>query len=147
MTARQDGGFDHVYCLVDKDKHPQLASAAALASSTKIRGVASFQLIVSVPCFEYWLLIHFKPCSKPFAPRGKLSVGGVCFKELVKHMPQYGKGFAGVFDALKEKLPNAIQNAVRREIECAKSGTDNPSTAVHKLIIRLQKIAADASYK
>ena len=145
QVAKEDRGFDHVYCVVDKDKHPNILSAISLAHSTKIKGTATFDLIMSVPCFEYWLISHFEYYAKPFAASGNLSVGAAFVKELTKHLPNYGKAARDIYAQLKPKLPTALANAARREEECRELADDNPSTKVHVVALRLSKIAEEAS--
>jgi hypothetical protein len=45
--------YDGVWCLVDKDEHAKMPEARSLAQRNGIR------LILSNPCFELWLLLHF----------------------------------------------------------------------------------------
>lgn len=56
--------FDHVFCVFDKDSHPSYKQAIAEISKCRPRGI--FQPIQSVPCFEYWLLLHFEFSAKPY---------------------------------------------------------------------------------
>ncbi|CRK59914.1 hypothetical protein [Alloactinosynnema sp. L-07] len=45
--------YDAVWCVVDHDDHPSLRSAVEYAAR------AGIGVVVSTPCFEYWLLLHF----------------------------------------------------------------------------------------
>lgn len=49
-------------------------------------------------------------------------------------MPDYEKGSAGIFVALKEHLPFARENATRVNQQAQQNHTDNPSTHVHELV-------------
>jgi hypothetical protein len=46
--------YDHVWCVFDVDSHPKVAEAKIMANANGIR------LAVSNPCFELWLLLHFR---------------------------------------------------------------------------------------
>lgn len=57
-------GFDRVFCVFDKDAH-----ASYLKGLDAIRGASPkglYVAITSIPCFEYWLLLHFKYTTKPY---------------------------------------------------------------------------------
>ena len=95
--------------------------------------------IPSVPCFEFWLLLHFTYTTKQFdAPAG----GSICdtvIKELKKYLPEYQKGNKDIFEKIQDKLNIAISNAHKVEEFNQTSGADNPSsTSVHLLVEYLQ---------
>jgi hypothetical protein len=46
--------YDEVWCVLDVDEHPKLHEARQLANA---RGI---ELAISNPCFELWLLLHFR---------------------------------------------------------------------------------------
>ena len=46
--------FDEVWCVHDVDDHPRLDEARIMARDNDI------SLAVSNPCFELWLLLHFR---------------------------------------------------------------------------------------
>ena len=52
--------FDRVYCVFDKDTHATYYEAINDCVSFKPLGV--LHAVPSVPCFEYWLLLHFTQC-------------------------------------------------------------------------------------
>ena len=49
--------FDKVFCVFDKDAHVNYG--AALNTIATVQPRDTFIAINSVPCFEYWLLLHF----------------------------------------------------------------------------------------
>jgi hypothetical protein len=96
--------------------------------------------ISSVPCFEFWLLLHFIYTTRPFdAPPGDSICAGV-IEELKKYLPAYQKGNQNVFNKIRDKLDNAITNARRVKEFNQTSGTDNPSTMVHSLVEYLRDL-------
>jgi hypothetical protein len=96
--------------------------------------------IPSVPCFEFWLLLHFTYTTRPFdAPAGN----SICFRvieELKNYLPAYQKGDQDIFNKIQDKLDNAITNARSVEQYHQTSGTDNPSTCVHSLVEYLRDL-------
>jgi hypothetical protein len=54
---KEDSSFDEVFCVIDRDTHATFdAAISKIAShpSKKMRSIASY------PCFEYWILLHFR---------------------------------------------------------------------------------------
>ena len=128
--------FDSVYCVFDRDSHPQFEEASNMA---RARG---FRLARSWPCFEFWLLLHFDLVRAPYARKGSLSPCDVCIRDLRKHLPQYSKGDRTTFDALWCLLEDAIANGYRAAADAAATSERNPSTEVHELVVHLRKLAA-----
>lgn len=137
--------FDRVYCVFDKDRH--VTYDETLASIVSKKPSSTFYATTSVPCFEYWLLLHFEYTTKPYARAGSSSVGNEVLKKLVAVMPDYEKGGKKLFSSLFEQLEFAKSNAARALQEANDNHTDNPSTNVHELVEYLQniKIEADTS--
>jgi hypothetical protein len=48
------GKFDHIFCAIDRDNHQNFDEALNLIGASK-----KIEIIVSYPCFEFWLLLHF----------------------------------------------------------------------------------------
>ena len=115
-------GIQHNYAAMDKVKHTRLGRGGKILA------------VPSIPCFEFWLLLHFIYTTRPFnAPAGD----SICFKvvkELEKHLSGYRKGDRNIFDNLRDNLDRAIANAHRLDQFHQISGTDNPSTQVHCLV-------------
>jgi len=134
-TFRKEPEFDRVYCVFDRDRHTRYDAAM-----DKLGKKNKFFAIPSVPCFEFWLLLHFKYTTKPFdAPYGD-SICSKVIEELKNHLPAYQKGEQNIFNQLKDKLDNAITNARRVEQFHKTSGTDNPSTSMHSLVEYLREL-------
>ena len=138
----ESGTFDRVYCVFDRDAHTNYQ--AALDKLAGIKPKTVFFAANSVPCFEYWLLLHFTYTTAPYSAVGGVSSGAAVLKELKNYWPEYTKAEAGAFLAsLKisnDGLVYAKENAKRAFIEAKKNHTDNPSTTVHMLVDYLQQI-------
>lgn len=142
-VARHEGdAFDEVYCVFDRDAHERFADAVA-----RLKELGQpFKGVVSVPCFEFWLLLHFGFTDKPFARKGNKSVGNTVVSDLKtkEGFAKYDKGMEGVFGLLEPKLSAALKHAKTLAANPVDhSEHPNPSTQIHELIARLQDIAAN----
>ena len=120
--------YDRVFCVFDCDVLGGKNLPHECISKT-------IQPIVSRPCFELWLLLHFKYTNKKFCNCKELVSG-----ELRKHIPDYDKTQnyhkkKKFYIGLKDKLEIALSNAEKLEqansnnqIEC---GT---LTHIHKIV-------------
>jgi len=140
---RKTKRYNRIFCVFDKDRHPTYNEALNRIRNTKLSKGDTIQAITSVPCFEVWVLLHFKYTSKPFASRGvNDSICETVLKELKlpHHLPAYEKGTDHLFSILKERLPDAMRHAGRLAAHCVAADTDNPSTQVHQLVEYLQNL-------
>jgi len=84
-TFRQEPEFDRVYCVFDRDRHTTYDSALDKVRRTRLGKGTKIFAISSVPCFEFWLLLHFIYTTKPFdAPPGN-SICSRVIEELKKN--------------------------------------------------------------
>ncbi len=139
-TFKLEPEFDRVYCVFDRDRHTTYHAALDKVKRTRLGKGSKIFAIPSVPCFEFWLLLHFTYTTKPFdAPAGD-SICSRVIKELEKYLPAYQKGDQDIFNKIQDKLDDAIANARRVEKFHQTSGTDNPSTLVHSLVEYLRDL-------
>ena len=131
---REGEKFDRVYCIFDRNRHPQFASASIRARHLGLR------LARSWPCFEYWLLLHFEYVRRPFTGAGGRSDCDNCIRALRRHIDGYEKATPGVFLFLRNKLEAAKLNARNAKKDARSTGTDDPSTEMHELVHYLQNI-------
>lgn len=99
----------------------------------------TLQAITSVPCFEFWLLLHFRFSTKNF-DAGPGSICDRVITELKSYLSGYAKGSKGVYGRLKDTLPTAIKNAQKIANYCKSADTDHPSTQIHELVEYLQNL-------
>ena len=120
---------DKVYAVFDTDfnKEEQITEARKTARENNM------ELILSNPCFEVWILQHFR-----FSTRGYNSNDDV-IAELINRWPDYRKSI-GSFRYVSDRTEIAIENA-RKLIDFHNDinpRTDierrNPSTDVYKLV-------------
>ena len=130
--------YDQIFCVFDKDDHASfLETQQAIESTRKL----PIKAIVSIPCFEYWLLLHFRYECSPYANKGKKSASHCCESELKKVFPKYRKGKRSmvgvVFPELINKLDFALENAIKNQKESEYSDSKNPFTSVSELVLYL----------
>lgn len=134
------GDYDFVYCAIDRDTHATFDEAVGNASRPPI-----VEVIASHPCYEFWLLLHFRETRHPFAGSGNHSAADNVIRMLRKEdgMSGYDKGAEhGLFEALIDRLPSARAHAKQVLQQALADGDLNPSTKLHELIglfERLQK--------
>jgi len=127
----QDG--DIVVCVFDRDANidSSLKKAEAFAQGSDIR------LIFSNPCYEVWLLFHFKTLNHPLESEEIIHT-------LDQYIPGYRKGDRGIYQRTVNRIDEAIINSdsslerlVEAEIPllCRDS---NPTTNFNKLILLIR---------
>jgi hypothetical protein len=92
----------------------------------------SFEAVVSVPCFELWLLLHFEDIQAPLHRHDALC-------QLKNHIPDYDKGAEGIFNLTSNKLEIAIERA-QILADANSQHQDQPYSDIHKLIKELMSL-------
>lgn len=136
---RKNREYDNVFCVIDKDQHPSYLEALDIVRRARLGKKHSIHTITSVPCFEFWVLLHFKYTTKNYYT----GHGSICSKvidDLKQYIPGYEKGDKGTFKTLIANLETAITNARKISKYCDDIDTDNPSTKIHDLILYLQNL-------
>lgn len=116
--------YDEVWCVFDVDEHPRVADARQQARDNQIR------IAVSNPCFELWLLLHFREQNAHIHRRALTSLLRKYINQYDKHVP---------FELLRPGYVEAVKRAKvlqRRGIENGDGG-GNPSTGVYILTERI----------
>lgn len=132
--------YDEIFIVIDKDAHTDYSSA--LDSIKCAKPSKTWVAVNSVPCFEFWLLLHYTYTTKAYKNLPKNSSGNQVLKELKRYIKGYEKGAKGIFlktlNSLNLKdLNEVITKAKQCEQAATSSGTDNPTTMVYKLVERL----------
>ncbi|MCD4813214.1 RloB family protein [bacterium] len=135
----KDPDYDRVYCVMDRDKHTTFNDAMRKIRDSKFTN--KLIPVVSVPCFEFWMLLHFKYTTKPFCTAGQASNCRKVIHELHKHMPEYQKAKKENFAAIWDKRDKAIKGAKQISKYHETSGTDNPSSDMYKVVEDLEKMS------
>ncbi len=115
QTAESREGIDKVFCVFDQDNHASYDLALEKLKnhkpSHKGKSKPHYHAIVSSPCFEIWLLLHFTYTTKPYSSTGKRSVSDNLIADLRQYMPNYTKSTIVLFELTREYLEKAIANA------------------------------------
>lgn len=121
--------YDQVWCVIDSDVHPKLNAARELARSKGIK------LALSIPCFEFWFLLHFVYTTRQFENCEAVK------RELRSQLPggNYDKSNPPLQELI-ERTDEACTNATRVLVNRKGADTDDPSTKVHLLVEELQSI-------
>jgi len=93
--------------------------------------------IISTPCFEVWLLLHFRYCDQPFR------VFNDVYSQLRVHLPDYSKADRKIFLKVgaEEGLRKAMLHSSRLRAAAENSGAQSPATDMERLVVALLTIA------
>ena len=136
---RKGDPFDAVYCVFDKDSHPSYQATLEKIKQIK-KPRDTYFAIISVPCFEYWLLLHFKYSNRAYHASGKRSIANQVIKDLEQFIPDYSKNTKDFFKTYQDKTNYAIKNAKKAVVAAEQCGTDNPTTNVYVLVEKLMSM-------
>ena len=136
--SRHGEKYDRVYCVFDRNEHKNFKDACKEARDSGV------QLARSWPCFEFWLLLHFRFSRQPFEKSGGRSAAQSCVDEVSRWLPDYAKGASEVFPRLEERLERAKAHAARTLADAKVTGEFNPSTEVHELVKYLQSLKSES---
>ena len=137
--------FDHVAVVFDRDEHqtylPALQRVAALNGRLENdeRVKVPFEAVVSVPCFELWLLLQV---DEVFAPVHR----DEAHARLRAHVAGYAKGEGSHWAVTRDHLEvaTARANALVAAGHTADDGTQ-PCTNMHELVQRLLHLKDQAA--
>jgi hypothetical protein len=135
-----DKDFEWVYVVFDRDNHQTYLAALAKAREldeeySRKKKPLRFIAIPSVPCFEFWLLLHYH-----YRDTRLTSAEALALLSTPTRLPSYSKGMTGLFRSTQDKLSQAKANAAKlRTLFTPDSGKD-PYTAVDELIEGLERI-------
>lgn len=128
------GIADETYIVLDKEKGQE----PLFEKSIEIAKKENYITIVSVPCYEYWLLLHFECSTSPFRNCAEIE------EKLNKHLKsQYEKGSCKqITDYFLPEIETALCNA-KKIAKNTKEEMDypNPSTQLHTLIQTMKELA------
>ena len=127
-------GYDEIYCVFDKNGHSTFGSASDKAIAKR------FKLARSWPCFEFWLLLHFKYTRKSYVRSGNCSPADNCINDLKAYIKSYEKTATGLYGKLKGRLKTANERSVKAMNDALVTEQFNPSTEIHKLVNYLQSL-------
>lgn len=147
IARSREGPFDRVYVVLDEDAHPTLDAALSrlrdLNREREARGARDedggplYEAIVSSPCFEYFLLLHFRYTRAPFAAGAGGSPADEAVRQLRAHLPGYAKSerrARRLWADTGALLDTARAHAVRSTREAERDERRNPSTTLDVVV-------------
>jgi hypothetical protein len=141
QKANEAGGYDYIFCVFDRDSHESFARARE-----KIKALAGrkkkplpIQEIVSIPCFEVWVLLHFERSDAAYA-----DCAAVIERIRDQHLPDYAKAESRTANQLMPRIDAAVSSATWLEHRAEINGW-NPYTSAHRLMLHLKQVAGEAA--
>lgn len=136
---KKEKEYDRIFCVFDKDRHSTYSWTIDKIRKTRLEKNHFILAITSVPCFEFWLLLHFTYTTKQF----DTYEGSICanvISDLKRYLPGYDKGNVDTYQVTKDKLVAAIANCKKIEQHCESANTDMPSTKIYELVEYLKNL-------
>lgn len=135
--------YNHVFCVIDRDSHTSFATAMAQINGYKNKDT-KLHAIVSNPCFEYWILLHFTYTTKLFGTSGDSPCMNLIKNDLKTFIPNYEKGDKTIMPTIiKSGLDMAVANAKRANETAQRNGTDTSTTQMDKFVDYLKNLKAN----
>jgi hypothetical protein len=140
QKAKEAGGYDYIFCVFDRDSHESFARARTRIHelATRSRNALPMEEIVSIPCFEVWVLLHFERTDAAFA-----NCAEVVDRIRRQHMANYEKAEPRIASLLIDRAQEAIASATWLE-QRAMDNDWNPFTGAHRLMLHLRDVAGEA---
>lgn len=138
--ARQPNEYNRAFCVFDRNGHSNYDAALTRIANSPNGRARKLQAVTSWPCFEIWLLLHFRYSTAPFNSTTAESSCDRAIRELLTFLPGYTKGHQTIFDDLASQMSSAITNAKRLNAYNRSCGSKNPSTTIHTLVEYLIRI-------
>lgn len=140
LEEHKRDSYDQLYCVFDKE-HTNYHQALDKVTTTSEKKKIPIYAITSIPCFEYWLLLHYEDTSRPFHKKGNKSAGDQLKSALKKYINNYHESDKNIFEITRPYLKQAIDRSKRIDKVQQANKTDNPSTKVYHLVEYLMDIA------
>ena len=163
QKRRQSYPFSKVFCVMDVDDHHSLAEAIVKINEENKKDTETEIIpIISNECFEVWYILHFELIKRELYRNSKtkraknkqfISPENNLSKLIEKYLgiKKYEKGNENIFELLKLKGNESAaiiraNDLNKHHLEVNKIKTNdiykfNPSTQVHKLIIKLNEMS------
>ena len=134
ICKEKDSKWEYAFCVFDRDDHDGYDEAIKQAKKQILKNTLGkaidFKAIPSNPCFELWLLLHFKEHNRE-------DNRVLIVRELKTHIPDYEKGKTKIFTQTKADWKMAASRA--RQLP-GRQTHSNPSTRVDELVGKLHSL-------
>jgi RloB-like protein len=136
----RDEECDRGYYVFDRDGHDGFDDAVRTIQTSKHGIGGRLFAITSIPCFEIWVLLHYRYSSAAYVAGGGRSACERVIRDIREHNPTYRKANQSIFNDLAPFADQAITHAIWLEQHNNTSGGRNPSTKIHHLVDYLAKL-------
>ena len=137
--------YGRAFCVFDQDQHESFQpTVQKIRAGSGPLGIV--RAIPSVPCFEYWLLLHFEKTARLYPATEGVSSCREVERDLKRRMPGYSKGMEGartwrrILSGLKDARKNSRE--ILRQAESDPDG-NSPYTHMHELVDYLETLKED----
>lgn len=132
LSDKQRNEYDEIYCVFDRDTHNDFDEALKSIEKDK-----KCKAIVSDPCFEFWILLHFTQTNRVFGGESPCTTLQNT-REFRQNIPNYAKGTYNFQVTIQERLDTATTHAkaINQHNETQRQ---SPYTQVVNLVERLKQ--------
>jgi len=147
-ACRHGNPYAKVFCVIDKDNHSTYTKILDKIKryTPPVECTTTLCAIPSVPCFEYWLLMHFSDSTASYGTTGGSACRALIDNALKSHLPDYTKS-----TSLVRLIEGCVQTAKRNAettLRAAKSsGSCEPYTLMHRLVEDLEYLKINKVFK
>ncbi len=136
--SKERGGYDTIYCVFDRDGHESFwrARERIRVLAGRAKNPLPVYEAISIPCFEFWVLLHFEQTAAPF-PHCDDVIRRV---RNPNYMPAYKKADAAIARRLMDRIERAMENSVWLE-RTAEDSDQNPFTTVQRVLRHFAQLA------
>jgi hypothetical protein len=85
--------YDSIYCVFDRNGHANYDAALRRIANSKQGKTGKLTAITSWPCFEFWILLHFRYSSAAFIATPGESACDKVVGQVRRHLVDYSKGY------------------------------------------------------
>ncbi len=101
IAKNEKNPYDFVWVMFDRDGHAKIPDAFELARTS----IPEIKIAFTIPCFEYFVLLHFEKTTKPFA-----KCDDVIHQIKRNWLPDYEKA-TNIFEILLPKKDEGLENS------------------------------------
>jgi hypothetical protein len=130
----KDNDYDRLYCVFDRDRHSTYSSTQNEIDRLRHTNPSMpIHWIASNPCFEVWVISHFKLQFTAFGTYKKAEA------VLRRHLTDYKKNDPDLFDKIDYRRKEAKSNAKKLLKQLGNNPNNDPYTNMHELIEFLER--------
>jgi len=133
--------FDRVFVVFDRDEHLKYDEALDIFNSNRVKlkndeqKNVTFTPVTSIPCFEVWLLLHFKDVKSPMHRED-------VYKQLCIELPGYSKASLDTYTKTKDDIKKACERAEKLCLTNSPRTCPELYTNVHELVSLLTALGS-----